>query len=81
METSELRKKWVQSITEVDGNFLRMVDALHKSYIQDKTDSFDELPETVKKLLLQSIKNSEQGNVRPHKEVMAEFRKKYNIAG
>lgn len=81
METIELRKKWIQSITKVDDNFLRMVDALYKSYIQGDTDSFDKLPETVKKLLLQSIKNSEQENVRPHKEVMAEFRKKYNIAG
>ena len=74
------KEKLIQQI-ENDADFLRLVDVLYKSYMQHKNNSLDELPETVKKLLLQSIENSKQGNVRPHSEVMEELRKKYNIAG
>ncbi len=74
------KEKLIQQI-ENDGDFLHLVEVLYKSYMQYKNNSLDELPETVKKLLLQSIENSIQGNVRPHNEVMEELRKKYNIAG
>lgn len=38
MGTAELRNKWIQSITKVDGRFLRMVDALYESYVADETE-------------------------------------------
>lgn len=35
MEAIELRKKWLESIANVDERFLRMVDALYESYIAE----------------------------------------------
>lgn len=82
MEVLELRKKWKQSIGNVDERFLRMIDALYNSYNNKKEfDFFDELPTEIQDLLLESRKQARQGKVKPHKEVMAKYREKYNTAG
>lgn len=79
MEAMELRKKWIQSITKVDERFLRMIDDLYKSYSENKMDFFDELPKEIQELLLKSRDEVKQGKVKPHEEVMAEFREKFNL--
>ncbi|MBL4887628.1 MAG: hypothetical protein JKZ03_04090 [Flavobacteriaceae bacterium] len=83
MGTIELRKKWIKSMTTVDERFLRMVDALYKSYTQEQeaTDFFDELPKEIQELLMESLEQVKRGEVIPHNKVMADFRKKYNITG
>lgn len=43
-------------------------------------DGWDELSPELQQALDISIGQSERGEVRPHEEVMAEIRKKYNIA-
>ena len=80
MGTIELRKKWVQSITQVDGRFLRMIDDLYKNYTENKADFFDEVPMEIQDLILQSKEDIKQGRFRTHEDVMAEFRKKYSIS-
>lgn len=44
------------------------------------TDPYDELPAPIKKLLAQSKEDSAKSKVRPHKEVMADIRAKYNLS-
>lgn len=79
MSDLELRKKWRQSIKKVDDRFLRMVDALYENYEKEEMDSYDKLPEAVKKLINRGLEDIKQGRVYSHDEVMAEFKKKYNI--
>jgi hypothetical protein len=45
--------------------------------IQD--DFWDEIPEQVKQLIEISLKQSNQGLGKPHSQIMAEVRKKYNL--
>lgn len=45
--------------------------------IQD--DFWDEIPEQVKQLIEISLKHSNQGLGKPHSQIMAEVRKKYNL--
>ncbi len=79
MGALELREKWKKSITKVDERFLRMVDALYQTYIQNENDPYSELPDIAKKLIDQGLKDIDKGHVRSHKDVMSEFRKKYNL--
>lgn len=80
METLDLRKKWMNSINKVDERFLRMLDALYESYVKENPDPIDELPELAKKLIDQGLEDVKQGRIYTHDDVMAEFRKKYDIA-
>ncbi len=43
-------------------------------------DPFLELPTEIQELLQESMEQAERGEVTPHAEVMAEVRKKYNLA-
>lgn len=79
MGTIELKNKVVDIINSSDERFLRMVNALHKSYYQETTDLFEELPLEIQELLMESIAQTDRGEVTPHAEVMAEVRKKYNL--
>ena len=81
MSTVELRKEVINSLANVDERFLRMVRSLLKSYKEEEIDSFEDLPTEIQELIMQSREQVRQGNVRPHAEVMADFRKKYNVAG
>ena len=46
---------------------------------ENKFDSISELPKPIQRLLAQSIKDSEQGRVNSHEEVMANIKAKYNL--
>ena len=74
MKTIDLRKKWIQSIRNVDDRFLKMIDDLYKSYAKDETDFFDELPKEIQDLLLESVQQSKSGEVFTHESVVAEFK-------
>ncbi|OYX22447.1 MAG: hypothetical protein B7Z06_11635 [Flavobacteriales bacterium 32-35-8] len=80
MGALELREKWKKSITKVDERFLRMIDALYESYNKNELNDYNDLPETAKKLINQGLEDIHEGRVHSHKDVMAEFRKKYNLA-
>lgn len=82
MGALELRTKLIDIINSSDERFLHMVNALYKSY-QEKSDAdfFTELPKEIQELLIESREQARQGKTRTHKEVMADFRKKYNISG
>ena len=80
MEVVELKNKLVDIINSSDERFLRMVNALHKSYHQEQeSDFFDELPIEIQEILMESRAQARRGEVRPHKEVMSDFRKKYGV--
>lgn len=80
METLKLRNKLVKIINSSDERFLLMVNALHKSYNEkEETDFFSELPSEIQELLMESRGQVRHGNTRDHKEVMDDFRLKYNI--
>ena len=81
MEAIELRNKWKKSITKVDENFLRMIDALYRVYQnKQELDFFDNLPTEIQYLLLESKKQAEKGAVKSHEEVIKLFRNKYRNA-
>ena len=44
------------------------------------TDPYDDMPEPIKRLLAKSKEDSNAGRVRPHEEVMAEIKAKYNLS-
>ena len=82
MSTAELRNKWEKSILLVDDKFLQMIDALYETYIkEEEADFFDELPKEIQELLMESREDIKNGKFSTHEEVMAEVRKRYNIAG
>lgn len=80
METEELRKKWTRAIAQVDDRFLRLIDALYDAYSKDNEDFFDELPEEIKSLLLESREDIKNGNGLKHENVIAEFKEKYKVS-
>ncbi|TDE30275.1 MULTISPECIES: hypothetical protein [Flavobacterium] len=47
--------------------------------IENQDDFWDELPEHVKQLIEIGLKQSEQGLGKPHSQIMAEVKKKYNL--
>jgi predicted transcriptional regulator len=79
METIKLREKWQKSISKVDDRFIRMIDALYKSYTSEE-DIYDDLPEEAKHLIDQGLKDIEEGRIHSHENVLAEFKEKYNIS-
>ncbi|MFK7749156.1 MAG: hypothetical protein AB8B65_12245 [Kordia sp.] len=81
MGAIDLRNKIIEIINSSDERFLRMVSALHKTYSeQETTDFYDEFPVEIQEILMESRNQARQGNTRSHKEVMDDFRKKYDIA-
>ncbi len=82
MASVELRNKIISIVNSSDDMFLRMVNALYKSYSKEEpVDFFDELPTEIQEILMESRAQAKRGETRPHAEVMAEYRKKYGIAG
>jgi hypothetical protein len=73
MKTTELRKNVIAYAKEADEQTLRVVKAVFESY-EDSNEY--ELPEIAEKLILQAMEESDQGMVKPHNEVMDQFRKK-----
>ena len=83
MGTLELRDIIDGYVKKADDKVLRIVKAVFESYQKEEEDidSYDELPQAVKDILEESIAQADRGEVPPHIEVMAEFRKKYNVPG
>lgn len=81
MSTVQLKNKLVAIINSSDEKFLRMVNALHNSYHSEEKslDFYDELPKEIQEILTESRTQARNGAVRPHKQVMADFRKQYGI--
>ncbi len=79
MGTLELRNKWKEAIVNVDDRFLRMIDALHKTYIQVE-GSTEDIPNEIEELLNKSREDIKNGKISTHEEVMSEAKRKYNIS-
>lgn len=80
MGAVDLKHKVLEIINSSDERFLRMVNALHKSYSTNKDDNFfNELPIEIQELLMDSRTQAKKGNTRTHSQVMADFREKYNM--
>ena len=81
MSTVELRNIISQYISTADAKVLKIVKAVFESYKQDDVDLYDNLPKEIQELLTISKQQAKEGKLTPHKEVMAKYRKKYNVAG
>ena len=79
MSIVELRKEVINSLENADERFLRMVCALYKSYAKKKITNFNELPNDIQELILQSRESIKNGNFFSHDMVMKEAKKKYKI--
>ena len=80
MGAEELRNKLIKVIHKADEPYL---NALYK-FVERKglpnENPYQDLQETAQQLIAQSLKESELGLLTPHEEVMAHFRKKYNLS-
>ncbi|WP_026451038.1 hypothetical protein [Aequorivita capsosiphonis] len=74
METTELRKKVIAFANLADERALRVVYAVFENY--EDTNEY-ELPEVAEKLIQQAMEESDQGLVRLHNEVIADFKNRY----
>jgi len=82
MGTIELRNIIDGYVKKADDKVLRIVKAVFESYQKDEEiDSTNGIPQAIQDLLDESITQADNVEVTPHSEVMAEFRKKYNVAG
>ena len=84
MKTAEIKTDLYNLIERTeDINILKALKVLlKKQFAPDKTESkdfWDELPETVKTEIKESIKEADKGNVYTHEEVMQEMKEKYNV--
>jgi len=79
MEAIKLREKWQKSISKVDDRFIRMIDALYKSYTSED-DIYNGLPEEAKYLIDQGLKDIKEGRIHSHENVIAEFKEKYKLS-
>lgn len=80
MSTVELRNRIMQLISTDNLDYLKTIYDFAKR-TKSEIDPFEELPSTVQEVLLQSLENSDNDEVRPHNEVMSEIKAKFNIAG
>ncbi|AUC22987.1 MULTISPECIES: hypothetical protein [Polaribacter] len=80
MGTIELRNKWKKEIVNVDERFLRLIDALHTSYMKEETDFFDEIPSDIQELLQKSREDIKKGKTYTHESILNEAKTKYNIS-
>lgn len=73
MDTTEaLRKQVKKYIAVADEKSLRMVQAILE--IEQEQDWWDTMPDNVRKSVELAIKESDEGNVVPHEEVMKMYR-------
>jgi len=80
MGTAELRNKIIQLLNTDNVSYLEDVFDFAKNKRIQTGDPFLELPTEIQELLQESMEQAERGEVTPHAEVMAEVRKKYNLA-
>jgi hypothetical protein len=80
MRTIELRNKWKEEIVNVDERFLRLIDALHESYMKEETDFFDKIPTDIQELLQKSREDIKKGKNYTHESVLNEAKTRYNIS-
>ena len=80
MGTSELRAKIIQLLNTDNVSYLEDVFDFAKNKRIETDDPFLELPTEIQELLQESIEQADRGEVTPHTEIMAEVRKKYNLA-
>ena len=80
MGTAELRDKIIQLLNTDNMSYLEAIFDFAKNKRKETGDPFLELPTEIQELLQESIKQADRGEVTPHAEVMAEVRKKYNLA-
>jgi len=80
MKSAALRNKLIEVINTADEDFLNMVNALQKSYFEEKTeDFFEKLPIEVQEIISESRTQARRDETRTHDEVMNLFRKKYDL--
>ena len=64
----------------VNPDRMERFERFFKKELIDATDVWDDLPEIVQQIVLQSKEESRKGKVTPHNEVMANIKAKYKVA-
>ena len=80
MGTVELKNVIAHYVSKADDKVLRIVKAVFETYEKDSVES-EEVPEVFQKLIERGLEDSKAGRIRSHEEVMADVKKRYNIAG
>ena len=80
MSTLELRNIINQYTREADNKVLRIVKAVFESYQQEDSVEEDDITEIFYKLIEKGLEDSKAGRIRSHEDVMADVKKRYNIA-
>jgi len=81
MGTLELKNVIAQYVSKADNKVLRIVKAVFESYQKEEDESNVEVPEIFQKLIERGLEDSKAGRIRSHEDVMADVKKRYNIAG
>lgn len=79
MEISELKKKLIYRINAADQNALLVVDQVLDNLENKQEDFFDTLPTEIQELLLESLKQIENGQTYSNKQVREMTRKRYGF--
>ncbi|PQJ74190.1 hypothetical protein BTO13_02370 [Polaribacter gangjinensis] len=59
---------------------IEKLEQFFKKEISNDQDVWDEMPNTVQEIVDYSLKESEEGKVVSHKDVISKVKKKYNIS-
>jgi predicted transcriptional regulator len=81
MGTLELKNVIAQYMSNADDTVLKIVKAVFETYEKDNVESEIEVPEVFHKLIERGLEDSKAGRIRSHEDVMADVKKRYNIAG
>ena len=81
MKTSEIRSALFKKIDGLNGNQLQEVYGLFLNYINNNKsrDGWVEISEAEKASIKEGIAQLDRGEGIPHKEVIAKYRKKYDV--
>ena len=79
MEISNLKKKLIYRINAADEKALLVVDQVLDNLERKQEDFFDTLPTEIQELLLESIKQIENGQIYSHEQVREMTRERYGF--
>ena len=81
METLELKNIVTQYIDKADDTVLKIVKAVFETYEETNSVSEQQASKVFDQLIEKGLEDSKAGRIRSHKDVMADVKKRYNIAG
>ena len=81
METVELKNILAQYIDKADDTILKIVKTVFERYESANVTTEKDASKVFDQLIEKGLQDSKAGRIRSHKDVMADVKKRYNIAG